>query len=76
MKQTAVRIDDETYRRLQSLAAKTGRTATFYIREAIESHIEDLEDVYMAEQVLLRREQEGSRSYTLEEMSEALGLDD
>ena len=30
----------------------------------------------MAEQVLMRREQEGSRSYTLEEMSEVLGLDD
>jgi RHH-type rel operon transcriptional repressor/antitoxin RelB len=30
---------------------KTGRTATFYIREAIEEHLEDLEDTYLADQV-------------------------
>lgn len=76
MKQTAVRIPDETYRRLQEMASKTGRTATFYIREAVEAHIDDLEDIYMAEQVLARREREGSKSYSLEEMSEELGLDD
>ncbi len=53
-KQTAVRITDETYARLQSLAQKTGRTATFYIREAIEEHLEDLEDCYLGEQALER----------------------
>lgn len=49
-KQTAVRIPDETYERLQALAARTGRTATYYIREAIEEHLADLEDIYLAEQ--------------------------
>ena len=52
MKQTAVRIPDEMHERLQKLAKKTGRTATFYIREAIETHIEDLEDAYLAEKAL------------------------
>ena len=52
MKQTAVRIPDEMHDRLQKLAQKTGRTATFYIREAIETHIEDLEDAYLAEKAL------------------------
>jgi RHH-type rel operon transcriptional repressor/antitoxin RelB len=52
MKQTAVRIPDNMHARLQALAAKTGRTATFYIREAIETHLEDMEDVYLAEQAL------------------------
>ena len=51
-KQTAVRIPDETYERLQALAARTRRTATYYIREAIEEHLEDMEDVYLAEQAL------------------------
>ena len=49
-KQTAVRLPDETYERLQALAARTGRTATYYIREAIEEHLADLEDIYLAEQ--------------------------
>ncbi len=50
-KSTAVRLSDETYERLKALADKTGRTATYYIREAVEEHIEDLEDIYLAEQV-------------------------
>lgn len=76
MKQTAVRIPEDTYRRLQEMADKTGRTATFYIREAVETHIDDLEDIYMAEQVLARRESEGAKSYSLAQLSEELGLDD
>ena len=52
MKQTAVRIPENTHDRLQKLAKKTGRTATFYIREAIETHLEDLEDAYLAEKAV------------------------
>ena len=59
-KQTAVRLPDETYARLQALSERTGRTATFYIREAIEQHLEDLEDLYLAEQAIdrLNRDQD------------------
>ena len=34
--------------RLTKLAERTGRTKTFYAREAIEQHLEDLEDYYRA----------------------------
>lgn len=51
-RQAAVRLPDETFDRLQSLAQKTGRTATYYIREAIEEHLEDLEDIYLSEMAL------------------------
>ena len=51
-KPVAVRIQDETFERLKTLSAKTGRTTTFYIHEAIEEHIDDLEDIYLAEQSL------------------------
>ncbi|EAR20762.1 type II toxin-antitoxin system RelB family antitoxin [Nitrococcus mobilis] len=53
-KQTAIRLSDETYARLQRLAERTGRTATYYIREAVEEHLDDLEDIYLVEQVLER----------------------
>lgn len=76
MKQTAVRIPDETYTRLQALAARTGRTATFYIREALERHLEDLEDLHLVEDVLTRREQGTSRTVSLDDLSRDLGLDD
>ncbi len=53
-RQTAVRLPTETYGRLKALADKTGRTTAYYIREAIEEHLEDLEDIYLAEQTLER----------------------
>ncbi|WP_299316268.1 DUF6290 family protein [uncultured Halomonas sp.] len=53
-KRTTVRIPDETYERLKVLAARTGRTTTDCIREAIEEHLDDLEDMYLAEQTLER----------------------
>ena len=54
MKQMSVRLPDEMYERLRSLADRTGRSATYYLREAVVEHLEDLEDVYMAEQTLER----------------------
>ncbi len=45
----AVRLDEDTEKRLEALAAKTGRTKTFYARAAIVAHLDDLEDFYLAE---------------------------
>lgn len=75
-KQTAIRLPDETYERLQALAARTGRTATYYIREAIEQHLEDLEDIYLAEQELERVRRGECRVYSLKEVEDELGLGD
>ena len=49
MKQAAVRLPNETFARLQELAKATGRTATYYIQEAIQEHLENLEDIYLSE---------------------------
>lgn len=51
-KQTAIRLPDETYERLKALSERTGRTSAYYIREAIEKHIEDMEDLYLAEEAV------------------------
>ena len=75
MRQTAVRLPDETYARLQAMAEKTGRTATFYIREAIEAHLDDLEDIYMAEKALVELERGEARTYSLAELKRELDLD-
>jgi RHH-type rel operon transcriptional repressor/antitoxin RelB len=72
-KQAAVRLPDETFARLQSLAATTGRTATFYIREAIEAHLEDLEDAYLADQVLGRIQRGEEEVLSAEELRRELG---
>ncbi|MGB7406328.1 MAG: CopG family transcriptional regulator [Pacificimonas sp.] len=46
----AVRLDNALEARLTSLAKKTGRTKSFFARQAIETLIEDLEDTYLAEE--------------------------
>ncbi|MFH2091341.1 MAG: DUF6290 family protein [Pseudomonadota bacterium] len=48
----AIRLPKEIEDRLDTLAKITGRTKTFYAREAIFKHLEDLEDVYLAEKRL------------------------
>ncbi|WP_018233043.1 type II toxin-antitoxin system RelB family antitoxin [Thioalkalivibrio thiocyanodenitrificans] len=75
-KQANIRLPDETYERLQVLAARTGRTATYYIREAIEAQLDDLEDIYLAEQVLADIRAGREKTITMDEMSRRLGLDD
>ncbi|MBE0472143.1 MAG: ribbon-helix-helix protein, CopG family [Methyloprofundus sp.] len=74
-KQTAIRLEDDTYSRLQVLASRTGRTVTYYIRQAIETHIEDLEDIYLAEQTLVAVRRGEQQTYTLDEVERDLGLE-
>jgi RHH-type rel operon transcriptional repressor/antitoxin RelB len=48
----SVRLDSETERRLEDLAKATGRTKTYYVKEAILAHLEEMEDRYIAVQRL------------------------
>jgi RHH-type rel operon transcriptional repressor/antitoxin RelB len=53
-KQTAVRLPDELHGRLQALAERTGRNVTYYVREAVEQQLDELEDIYLGEEVAQR----------------------
>ena len=64
----ALRLPPEIEKRLDRLARKTGRTKSFYAREAILRHIEDLEDFHLAE----RRLRRGGPRLTLEEVEKEL----
>nr|WP_308390030.1 TraY domain-containing protein [Acidithiobacillus sp. AMEEHan] len=66
----------EVEARLEALAKATGRSKTFYAREAILEHLDDLEDLYLAEQRLIDLREGRSRSYTLDEVERDLGLAD
>lgn len=72
----AIRLPSEIEDRLEALAKCTGRTKTFYAREAILEHLDDLEDLYLAEQRLIDVRAGKSRTYTLEEVERDLGLAD
>jgi RHH-type rel operon transcriptional repressor/antitoxin RelB len=68
----ALRLPPEIEKRLAALAKKTGRSKSFYAREAILTHLEDLEDLYLARRAL----EEGGRTIALEEVIRKYGLDD
>jgi RHH-type transcriptional regulator, rel operon repressor / antitoxin RelB len=73
---TSIRLPEDVERRLDVLAEKTGRTKAFYIREMILSHIDDMEDYYLAAEVVERLRKGQERTYTDEEIRRDLGLDD
>lgn len=70
----AARLDAETERRLEALAARTGRTKTFYARGAIDAHLDELEDFYLAEERL--RDFRSRDAMPLSVLKAELGLDD
>ncbi len=72
----AIRLPADVENRLDVLAKATGRTKTFYAREAILEHLDDLEDLYLAEQRLIDNRAGKSKTYTLDEVVKSLGLED
>ena len=72
----ALRLPTEIESRLSNLAALTGRSKSFYAREAITEHISDLEELYLAEKVYADHLAGKIKSYTLEEVEARLGLAD
>jgi RHH-type rel operon transcriptional repressor/antitoxin RelB len=72
----ALRLPPEIEIRLDDLAARTGRTKSFYARQAILEHLDDLEDLYLAEKAYADMLAGKTRSFTLEEVEAELGLAD
>ena len=68
------RADDDLNARLERLVKLTGRTKTFYVRAAVTVHIDDLEDIYLADQVMERLESNVETLHSLEDVEQELGL--
>jgi RHH-type rel operon transcriptional repressor/antitoxin RelB len=71
----AIRLPESIEKRLEKLAHRTGRTKTFYAREAILRYLEDLEDTYDAERALQRIRAGKEATHSLDEVAKRLGLD-
>ncbi|MEQ5803874.1 DUF6290 family protein [Halomonas sp. H10-9-1] len=70
----AIRLPSDIEERLDALAKATGRTKTYYAREAILEHLEDLEDTYLAEQTLERLRSGDEATHSLDDVERELGL--
>jgi RHH-type rel operon transcriptional repressor/antitoxin RelB len=51
---TSVRLSAEIEKRLAALAARTGRSKAFHVRAIIENGLGDIEDYYVAMEVMER----------------------
>lgn len=71
----AIRLPDSIEKRLERLARRTGRTKTYYAREAILEHMDDLEDRYLAERVLERVRSGAERTIPLKDVMKRHGVE-
>jgi RHH-type rel operon transcriptional repressor/antitoxin RelB len=60
----AVRIPEQIEVRLDKLAKLTGRSKSYYVRQALEQHLEEIEDAYVA----LYRLEHPAKRWTLEDL--------
>jgi RHH-type rel operon transcriptional repressor/antitoxin RelB len=75
MASVSLRLPDDVSARLQHLVELTGRSKTFYMVEAINQHIDDLEDLYLAERELEEVRSGRSISVSLEEVMKRYGME-
>jgi RHH-type rel operon transcriptional repressor/antitoxin RelB len=68
----ALRLPPDMERRLEQLAKKTGRTKSYYAREAILEKIEEMEDRYLAEE---RHRTDSGERIPLDEMMRRYAAD-
>lgn len=76
MNAVSIQLPDDISQRLQQLSEITGRSQTDYMLEALREHLDDLEDLSVAEQRLIDNRAGRSKTYTLDEVEYDLGLAD
>ncbi|HEY1657943.1 MAG TPA: TraY domain-containing protein [Candidatus Sulfotelmatobacter sp.] len=73
---TSIRLSADAEERLDRLSTRTGRTKAFYLRQLIENHLDELEEYYLAADVLERVRSGHEKVQTSAEVRSELGLDD
>lgn len=68
----AIRLPAEIQIRLENLAKRTGRNKSFHARKAIRAYLENLDDLYLAEQVARRIERGEERTSSLADVKARL----
>ena len=71
----AIRLPADVEKRLAVLAQMTGRTKSFYVRAAIIDHIDELEDIYLAEKELEDIRAGRSKTTPLSKVAKEYGLE-
>ena len=72
----AIRLPAEVEERLARLAKTTGRTKSYYVREAVIEYLAELEDVYLAERRLEEIRAGRVQTVPLSKLMKQHGLED
>ena len=72
----SIRLDAELDARLERIARLTGRSKSFYVKQALEQQIEDMEDLYLARTIVKRVADGRERLIPLDELEREFGVDD
>ena len=72
---TSIRLSADVERRLDFLAATTGRSKAFYLRTLIEDGLEEMEDHYLARETLERVRRGEERTFSSAAVRKELGLE-
>jgi RHH-type rel operon transcriptional repressor/antitoxin RelB len=68
----SLRLSNDIESRLDALAETTGRTKSFYAKEAIVKYLDEMEDTYIA----INRLEKPAKRVSLEDVEKELGLDE
>lgn len=71
----SIRLPHEIEKRLDKLSTKTGRSKSFYVKEAIIDHLDDIEDIYLAEKRLERILSGRTQTVSIQEVMKRYGMD-
>jgi RHH-type rel operon transcriptional repressor/antitoxin RelB len=71
----SIRLPHEIEDRLENLSVKTGRSKSFYVKEAILDHLDDIEDTYLAEKRLERINSGRTQTITLQDVMKRYEMD-
>lgn len=71
----SIRLPHEIENRLKKLSTQTGRSKSFYVKEAILEHLDDIEDIYLAEKRLEDIRAGRTQTIPLQEVMKKYGMD-
>lgn len=69
----SIRLTEDEEERLNSLARRTGRSKSFYVKTALQEYLTDLEDAFAADAAIDAFEAGGRRSRPLGELEAETG---
>ena len=73
---TMIELPEKVEFYIDALVDETGHSKEYFIEEILERLVEDIQDYYMAIQVLGRVERGESKTYSDEEIRKSLGMAD